>query len=419
MSVLYELWGSLVVKVVATIISPILLALLYYLFRRLYRAFQALRFAEAALAAVARRQEHDLWVEGPGFWLKPAIVRPANYDLRMQASIPIMMIATLKGGVGKTTLSASLAAHFAMRWTQRRQDPNTDQPLRVLLIDQDFQASLSTMTVSDQLRFRQPSKANRLVSGELGKGEIVGQAEPITRDGMVAPLSIATIPAYYDLAQAENRTVIEWLLPLSDYALLARLLRLLRLRDPNPPRSLKDVRYLLAEALLDPQVQANFDLVIIDAPPRLTTSHIQAMCASTDLLVPTILDRLSFDAVGRYLNQVAIHKLDPLGGGSRAICSHLKPVGVVCTIVPRPHGDLSGLLDELQGGIDASGLHTDIFRDCIIHHRPPYRDCAGDRIAYAADTTARPYEELRTEVDSLGDAVADKLGAKRRGWVRR
>ena len=69
---------------------------------------------------------------------------------------------------------------------------------------------------------------------------------------MVNPLSIWTIPAYYDLAQAENRMLVEWLLPLSDQGLVSRLLRLFRIRDTDPPRSLKDVSYLLAEALLDP-----------------------------------------------------------------------------------------------------------------------------------------------------------------------
>jgi cellulose biosynthesis protein BcsQ len=419
-SIIAELWDSLVVKVIVAIISPTLIALLYFLFRRLHRAFEAHRFADAALEAVARRQENGLWTEGPGFWLKRPIVRPANYDHLRGSSIPVLMIATSKGGVGKTTLSGSLAAHFAMQWTQRRQDPNADRPLRVLVIDQDFQGSFSTMTVSVDRRYAQPSKANRLASGELGRGELVGQAEPISSDGMVAPLSISTIPAYYDLAPAENRTVIEWLFPLSDHAFLGRLFRLLRLPNPHPPRSLKDVRYLLAEALLDAQVQANFDLVIVDAPPRLTTSHMQAMCASTHLLIPTILDGLSGDAVARYLDQVATHKLGLPGDASRAICPYLQPIGVVCTLVPNTQRDLTGPLTDLRNRIEAARLKPHIFaEECFIRQRVPYRDCAGEKIAYAATAENRDYRELRNEVDKLGDAVADRLGAIARGWLRK
>ena len=54
MSVILEVWDSMVVKIIATIVGPMLLAVLYYLFRRIYRAFKALKFAESALQAVAR-----------------------------------------------------------------------------------------------------------------------------------------------------------------------------------------------------------------------------------------------------------------------------------------------------------------------------------------------------------------------------
>src|SRR5262252_9735016 len=105
--------GEFILKLVATIIMPVVIAGLYYALRRLFRAFKVLRLAEEALSAVARKQENGVWVEGPGFWLKQPIVWPRNYETRLQASIPIVMIATAKGGVGKTTLSGSLAAYFA------------------------------------------------------------------------------------------------------------------------------------------------------------------------------------------------------------------------------------------------------------------------------------------------------------------
>ena len=419
-SILGEVWNSLIAKVIAAIVAPILAAAIYVLFRRVYRAFRALHHAESALKAVAREQHDGLWTEGPGFWLKLPIRRPTNYGDLQGNSIPILMIAATKGGVGKTSLAGSLAAHFALKWTQRRQESNADKPLRVLVIDQDFQGSFTTMTVDVNHRYIQPSKANRLVSGELEKGGVQREAEPVTQGGMRDRLSIWTIPAYYDLAQAENRMLVEWLLPLSERGLVLRLLRLLGVREGDPPRSLRDVRYLLAEALLDPLVRANFDLVIIDSPPRLTPSHIQAMCASTHLLVPTILDGLAGDAVARYLDQVATHKLGPPGNASRAVCPHLQPIGVVCTLLPPGNADLTGRLNVLRGRIAAARLTPDIVpQDCFIRQGAPYRDHAGERIAYAATSNNQDHQALRDEVDRLGDWIASKLGAEPRGWRRR
>jgi chromosome partitioning protein len=180
------------------------------------------------------------------------------------------------------------------------------------------------------------------------------------------------------------------------------------------------LRYLLADALLDPLVQSDFDLVIIDAPPRLTPSHIQAMCASTHLLIPTILDGLAGDAVARYLDQVATHKLGLPGDAGCAICPHLQPIGVVCTLLPPGNADLSGRLNVLRERIAAARLRPDIVPEaCFIRQRPPYREHAGERIAYAALPNDQAHRLLRDEVDALGDWIAPILGAQLRGWMRR
>ena len=420
MSVYRELLENIVAKAVAGILAPVLAGLAFLLIRRAYRAYRALRYAEAALEAVARTQENGRWAEGPGFWLKQPIQRPRNYGDLQGNSIPILMIAATKGGVGKTSLAGSLAAHFALKWTQRRQEPSAEKPLRVLVIDQDFQGSFTTMTVDIDRRYRQPSKSNRLVSGALCNGGVEREAEPISQPGMRAPLSIWTISAYYDLAQAENRVLIEWLLPLSERSLFWRLLRWLGVQKGKPVRSTKDVRYFLAESLLDPHVQQNFDLIIIDAPPRLTTSHIQAMCASTHLLIPTILDGLSSDAVARYLDQVATHKLGLVGDSRTAICPYLRPIGVVCTLLPNNHADLTGRLNVLHARIAAGRLVPNIFPErCFIRQRPPYREHAGERIAYASLSNDHHHMDLRTEVDMLGDEIAPALGCGVWGWQRR
>lgn len=416
--VMGDLWFELFTKILVSILGPVLLGCIYVAGRKTYRAFHALRLIQTALGAVARGSENGTWVEGPGFWLKKPICPPPNYKMRMQTSIPVLMIANLKGGVGKTTLAANLAAYFSMKWNKSRPNGDEDESLRVLLIDLDFQGSLSSMTVPDADRLVLPSKANKLVSGEIRDGLERNSTPRVSRPGM-RPITCWTVPAYYDLSQAENRILVEWLLPLSDGNFVKWLLRIFRVGADIPPRLNRDARYLLAEALLDEHIQNAYDVVIVDAPPRLTTSHIQALCASTHLLVPTILDRLSGDAVARYADQVATHKLGPPNNPDLAICPMLAPLGVVCTLVPNNNRDLSGPLNTLAQSLVDVRLPIQLWgKDTIIRQRAEYRDAAGEMIAYAATSNANDYRVLRDEIDNLGDLIAHRMGAETRGWIR-
>lgn len=76
-------------------------------------------------------KEHDLWC-------MRAPRKPSDYDIRIirQRKKPIIMVANLKGGVGKTTLAANLAAYFS------------GSGKRVLLVNVDYQGSLSNMLLS-------------------------------------------------------------------------------------------------------------------------------------------------------------------------------------------------------------------------------------------------------------------------------
>src|SRR5690606_39536377 len=120
------------------------------------------------------------------------------------------------------------------------------------------------------------------------------------------------IPTYYSLASVENRVMVEWLIGMRP----------------------QDVRYNLARALLSDEIQSRYSRVIIDAPPRLTTGCVQALAAATHVLVPTILDDMSADAVGAFANQLRVNQ---------AIWPNLKLLGAVGTMTtfnPAPNGIL-------------------------------------------------------------------------------
>src|SRR5262249_8762440 len=137
----------------------------------------------------------------------------------------------------------------------------------------------------------QNSNATKLISNDVTPDLVPALARTVhLGDDYDGAGRLAIITAYYDVAQADNRILVEWLLrcrrklPRSFRHMLADLLvgKLFRSQD---------VRYTLAEILHSQAVLGSFDIVLIDCPPRLTTGEIQAFCASSHLLIPTILDR--------------------------------------------------------------------------------------------------------------------------------
>lgn len=94
------------------------------------------------------------------------------------------------------------------------------------------------------------------------------------------------ISTYYSLAAVENRVMVEWLIG----------------------QRRMDIRYHLAQVLHHELIQNSFDRILIDAAPRLTTASIQALCAATHVLIPTVLDELSTEAVAAFGEQLKIHQ---------------------------------------------------------------------------------------------------------------
>jgi cellulose biosynthesis protein BcsQ len=172
-------------------------------------------------------------------------------------SIPVLSVGNLKGGVGKTTVVANMAAALVR------------QGKRVLAIDLDFQASLSVAFP--------PSVIPRYEESDGGVNVLLGDSYDMFHDARVSargigPFSdLSLVRTTLDLADVEDRMFARFILG----------------------QSQNDDRFALARKLADPRLGRDFDIVIIDTPPRLTIASINALCASTHVLIPTALTPLS------------------------------------------------------------------------------------------------------------------------------
>ncbi|QDT37711.1 AAA family ATPase [Stratiformator vulcanicus] len=219
----------------------------------------------------------------------------------------VVAVANLKGGVGKTTVTANLGAALASGGS------------RVLLIDLDHQHSLSDLCFPEQKR-GDLKCSGRLIDHFFDPDRAPHRPlrECIER---VGDTELHCIVSDEFLADAETKAMATWLVGQSD----------------------SDVRYWLRTLLHDPDISERFDWILIDCPPRLTTGTVNALAAADEVLVPVLLDAPSMNAVPRMLKW--LYQLKHHAG----VCPNASLLGVIANRTNKQPSLTSNERDSWQG----------------------------------------------------------------------
>ena len=199
---------------------------------------------------------------------------------------PVISVLNLKGGVGKTTVTAHLGAAFSAKG------------YRVLLMDLDLQGSLSSLFINETV-LNQRSAARLLLrdylinAAEKRKANLFDYSVPIF-DGRSA-----IVPTADSMAYAELNLTMRWLLRIGK----------------------RDNRFLLRRALQQKRVASRYDIVLLDCPPILNMCCVNALTASDYVLIPVMPSNKAAERVPLLLER--------LKGLCRVINPELQVVGIL------------------------------------------------------------------------------------------
>lgn len=250
----------------------------------------------------------------------------------------ILAIANQKGGVGKTTTAINLAAALAMRGR------------RTLLIDLDPQAN-SSMSFVD-LREVQRSMYDVFVDPAVRLSDVIVKT-PLLEHLSVAPARIA-------LAKLEARMTGEL----------------------DAPFRLKD--QLAA-------VQDQFEQVVIDCPPALGLLTVNALVASTHLLIPIQSSYFALEGTDDLLETIEKVQQRPN--------PELRLLGVVITMHDRRTALGRDIREQIRKVFGDKVFRTVISKSVRLEESPAYRESI---FTFAPDSSGA------TEYYSLCEEVIDR-----------
>jgi cellulose biosynthesis protein BcsQ len=336
------------------------------------RALRAIRKSlERQLAGWAAHQQAITDLEGK-FWEKPPAETPPPFRPLTAQRPPIIALVNLKGGVGKTTLTANLGATL---WTQKR---------RTLLVDLDNQGSLTALCL--------PS--HRIQDLHRGGGKFVHHLlktpTPDAAWNLLARIDdtdSCLLAAAEELADAEEHAKAAWLL------------------QPGA----RDIRYDLRAVLHAPLLQDRFDVMLLDCPPRLSTACINALTACDYVLIPVLIDKTSTDAVPRLLKWLRHLK-------ARGVCPELQVLGVLGNRVhffkQEPVKREADLWEKLGRECrDAWGGDVHLF-ESFVPNKSEFAVAAEKRKLAALDADIKPFfKDLAAELQQRGALHASRRPA--------
>lgn len=300
-------------------------------------------------------------------WEKASVGPVPEFRSLAQRRTPIIALTNLKGGVGKTTLAANLGAILSLHQ-------------RVLVIDLDYQGSLTSLCLPaeriEEIR-RRGEFVDRLFRSPIGDVDnFVRCCHPVPEQP-----KLRLVAADEALADVENRVMAQWLL--------------------HPEQG--DARHILRSYLHAPAVSQEYDYVLLDCPPRLTTACINAFAAADFVLIPVIPDQTSAEAVPRQL-----HTLENL---QRVVCPRLEVLGLVANRTS-PRDEMiqreQAIWDSLRGRCELTwGKEIHQFRTRI-------RQKGAFAEAARADRFAVYYPDVQPMFRDLANEMVERIAAYER-----
>lgn len=221
---------------------------------------------QVVIERTERRMKRALRLEGQLWAAKALLSRPKFRELAKR-QVAVVAVLNLKGGVGKTTITAHLGAALAQRG------------YRVLAVDLDLQGSLTGMLLP-QDKINQLFAGKSLMQHFLSRAaedkttKITEFAQPVFEIAESGG-SLSVVGTTDALAYAELNLTMQWLLHSGQ----------------------RDTRFLLRKALHLLSVSKNYDIVLLDCPPVVNISCVNALAASDFLLIPTTLSAVSLARV--------------------------------------------------------------------------------------------------------------------------
>ena len=211
-----------------------------------------------------QKQWNDLEAFDGKLWQRPNMDKvPPLMPLGVRKT-RFVAVMNLKGGVGKTTLTANAGVALARRGH------------RVLLVDLDFQGSLTRLclTPDDQKHVLAHGRlSDRLLEGNGEPGQFRELPHRITSVALDKGVC-DVICAGNSLAEAEFKAEARWLV-----------------------KNVPDARYLFRQTFHTDEFVDRYEWVFFDCPPRLTTACVNALACSDFLLVPVLLEQGSVTAL--------------------------------------------------------------------------------------------------------------------------